>query len=48
LRPEKRLSVAKELGETSLMFPVHSTLGKDEMEKMVGVVRRVMGNYLKR
>ncbi len=48
LRPEERLPVAKDLGETSLMFPVHPTLGKEEMEEMVEVVRRVMGNSLKR
>jgi dTDP-4-amino-4,6-dideoxygalactose transaminase len=35
--------VARELGETSLMFLVHPTLGEREMEKTVRVVREVMG-----
>ncbi len=43
LRPEGRLPVAKELGETSLMFLVHPTLGEREMEETVRVVRAVMG-----
>jgi dTDP-4-amino-4,6-dideoxygalactose transaminase len=42
LRPEKRLAVAKELGETSLMFLVHPNLGQKEMEETVRVVRGVM------
>lgn len=32
-RPAKRLPVAKELGETSLMFLVHPTLTEDEVNK---------------
>ena len=32
-RPRKRLPVAKELGETSLMFLCHPTLTNDEIEK---------------
>lgn len=31
LKPAKRLAVAKELGETSLMFLVHPTLGEEDM-----------------
>ncbi len=31
-RPEKRLTKAQLLGETSLMFLVHPTLTEDEME----------------
>lgn len=31
-RPEKRLALAKELGETSLMFLVHPTLTDDEID----------------
>jgi dTDP-4-amino-4,6-dideoxygalactose transaminase len=43
LRPENRLPAARELGETSLMFLVHPTLGEREMEEAVRVVREVMG-----
>jgi dTDP-4-amino-4,6-dideoxygalactose transaminase len=42
-RPEKRLPVARELGETSIMFLVHPTLMQAEVEKTCEVVRRVMG-----
>ena len=42
LRPEERLPVAKELGETSLMFLVHPTLGEREMKETVRVVREIM------
>jgi dTDP-4-amino-4,6-dideoxygalactose transaminase len=38
-----RLPVAKELGETSLMFLVHPTLEAVHMQKTVQVVRDVMG-----
>lgn len=41
-RPKERLSVAKELGETSLMFLVHPTLTKDEIEQTVSTLREVM------
>jgi dTDP-4-amino-4,6-dideoxygalactose transaminase len=41
-RPTERLSVAKELGETSLMFLVHPTLGAVHMQRTVGVVQEVM------
>lgn len=41
-RPRSRLSVARELGETSLMFLVHPTLGRAEMDKTVEVVANVM------
>jgi dTDP-4-amino-4,6-dideoxygalactose transaminase len=41
-RPQRRLAAAKELGETSLMFLVHPTLGQKEMEETVRVVRGVM------
>jgi dTDP-4-amino-4,6-dideoxygalactose transaminase len=40
-RPEKRLPVAKELGETSLMFLVHPTLTDAEIEKTCTVIRQV-------
>jgi len=41
-RPEKRLPVAKELGETSLMFLVHPTLTEAEIKKTCDVLERVM------
>jgi dTDP-4-amino-4,6-dideoxygalactose transaminase len=34
--------VAKELGETSLMFLVHPTLTADQIEKTCQVIRDVM------
>jgi len=36
------LPVAKELGETSLMFMVHPTLLVDDMEDVVRAVDKVM------
>ncbi|QPT40309.1 L-glutamine:2-deoxy-scyllo-inosose aminotransferase [Oligella ureolytica] len=41
-RPKKSLPVAKELGETSLMFLVHPTLTEEEMGKTVAVLTEVM------
>lgn len=41
-RPEIRLSVAKALGETSLMFLVHPTLTVDETQKTCDAVTQVM------
>ena len=41
-RPEARLPIAKQLGETSLMFLVHPTLTNDEMEKIAAVLREVL------
>ncbi|WMI98298.1 DegT/DnrJ/EryC1/StrS aminotransferase family protein [Pseudomonas chlororaphis subsp. aurantiaca] len=41
-RPRQRLSVAKELGETSLMFMVHPTLTAAEIEKTCQILRDVM------
>jgi dTDP-4-amino-4,6-dideoxygalactose transaminase len=41
--PGGRLPVAKELGETSLMFLVHPTLAPEEIERTCGVVDAVMG-----
>lgn len=40
-RPPTRLPVAKELGETSLMFLVHPTLTDDEIEQTLHAIRRV-------
>jgi dTDP-4-amino-4,6-dideoxygalactose transaminase len=41
-RPEPRLPVAKELGETSVMFLVHPTLTEGEMEKTAAVLSEVL------
>jgi len=42
LRPAVRLPVAKELGETSLMFLVHPTLSANDMYNVVSAVEKVM------
>ena len=42
LRPERRLPIAKELGETALMFLVHPTLGDQEIEKTCSTLTQVM------
>jgi dTDP-4-amino-4,6-dideoxygalactose transaminase len=41
-RPHQSLPVAKELGETSLMFLVHPTLTSEEIEKTCNVIRDVL------
>lgn len=41
-RPATRLPVARELGETSLMFLVHPTLEREHIDKTCDVLRRVM------
>src|SRR5690554_7118787 len=41
-RPEQPLPVARELGETSLMFMVHPTLSEAEVAKTCAVLREVM------
>lgn len=41
-RPAQRLEVAKELGETSLMFMVHPTLTESEISKTCDVLGSVM------
>lgn len=41
-RPEPHLAVARELGETSLMFMVHPTLTDSELDKTVQVLGDVM------
>ena len=43
LQPDKRLETAIELGETSLMFQVHPTLGKTDMEDICRAMEKVMG-----
>jgi dTDP-4-amino-4,6-dideoxygalactose transaminase len=42
LRPAQRLPVARELGETSLMFLVHPTLTEKDMGTVAVAVRKVM------
>ncbi len=42
-RPPERLPVARELGETSLMFLVHPTLTAAEIEKTCSVITAVLG-----
>ncbi|MDH3635828.1 MAG: DegT/DnrJ/EryC1/StrS aminotransferase family protein [Gammaproteobacteria bacterium] len=42
LRPKKRLPVAKELGKTSLMFLIHPTLTKVEIENTCDAIIKVM------
>ena len=45
-RPKERLPVAKELGETSLMFLVHPTLTKEEIQKTCDILTEVaLANY---
>ena len=41
-RPTRRLPVAKELGETSLMFLVHPTLSRQDIEDTCAAVEKVM------
>ena len=41
LRPAERLPIAKQLGETSLMFLVHPTLGEAEMKDVCVAVDKV-------
>jgi dTDP-4-amino-4,6-dideoxygalactose transaminase len=42
LRPSRRLPVAQELGETSMMFLVHPTLSRSEIVKTCEVLSEVM------
>lgn len=46
-RPAERLIVARELGETSLMFLVHPTLTDAEIEKTCRVIQEVMHQIAK-
>ena len=48
LRPELRLAMAKQLGETSLMFLVHPTLTAAEIEKTVQAIDTVFGSIAER
>jgi len=43
-----RLPVARELGETSLMFKVHPTLSIEDMDDVVEGVEKVMGRAVRR
>ena len=40
-RPKRRLSIARQLGETSIMFMVHPTLEPHEIDKMCSAVKKV-------
>ena len=42
MRPDERLPVAHELGDTSLMFLTHPTMGTSDMDDMVEAVDKVM------
>lgn len=44
-RPEKRLPVAKRLGETSLMFLCHPTLTQAEIDKTCSVLSQVISDH---
>ena len=47
-RPETRLTVAKELDETSLMFLVHPTLTEVQIQKTCNVIKQVLIQAAKR
>jgi dTDP-4-amino-4,6-dideoxygalactose transaminase len=42
-RPAERLPVARELGETSIMFLVHPTLAEAEITEICAAIEKVMG-----
>ena len=46
LAPVNRLPVARELGESSLMFPVHPTLSEADMHRIADAVDRVLTEAL--
>lgn len=46
-RPPKRLPVAKELGETSLMLLIHPTLSRSEIDRTADVVRAVVSRAVR-
>ncbi|WLG14466.1 DegT/DnrJ/EryC1/StrS aminotransferase family protein [Psychrobacter cibarius] len=46
LRPENRLPIAKQLGETSLMFLVHPTLTTAEIAQTVDAIDRVFASMI--
>jgi dTDP-4-amino-4,6-dideoxygalactose transaminase len=47
LRPPHRLSVAKELGETAMMFLVHPTLSPDDMYDTADAVTKVLASAVR-
>ncbi len=47
LRPVKHLPVARELGETSLMFTVHPTLSESDMHRIADVVDKILAKATK-
>ena len=47
-RPKNRLPVAKEMGETSIMFLVHPTLTEYEMKQIGSVACKVISNAMER
>lgn len=47
LRPANRLSAARELGETSLMFLVHPTLTESEIGKTCSVLAEIVGRAVR-
>lgn len=42
LRPKKRLTNARELGETSMLFPIYPTLTEQHMEEILAAARIVL------
>jgi dTDP-4-amino-4,6-dideoxygalactose transaminase len=46
-RPAQRLSVARDLGETALMFLVHPTLTQAEISKTCTVIQQLMSQASK-
>jgi dTDP-4-amino-4,6-dideoxygalactose transaminase len=46
-RPSEPLPVARELGDTSLMFLVHPKLTLDELEQTVSAIEKVLTNASK-
>lgn len=46
LRPENRLPIAKQLGETSLMFLVHPTLTTAEIAQTIDAIDRVFASMI--
>jgi len=42
LQPEQRLSNAKRLGETSLMFMVHPTLSEQDIDQTIAIIQDVL------
>jgi len=47
LRPRRRLPVAKELGETALMFLVHPTLSEEDMRDTADALEKVLSSAVR-